>query len=228
MSNQSRFDDEQMWDAFHKFHYLCDKHRFKKLFARADLVRMVADLPGDIVDAGAFKGVSTIQFAHLLETYQPNSRSKVVCFDTFDAKFPRVRSDEKASADRHQTAYRADAFETLVAALDRVGLSHRVEIVRGDIVKTLPKYAAKRPGWRVSLLHCDLDVFKPTLTTLKAAWPRVVCGGIVVFDEYAVDNWGESDAVDRFFAGLKEPVRLKMLPASPTPTAYLVKPFFGA
>lgn len=221
---ESRFDDTAMWDAFHQFHYLCDKHRFKKLFARADLFRMVSDLPGDIVDAGAFKGVSTIQWAHLLETYQPNTRTKVVAFDTFDAKFPQVREDERASAEHHQTTYRKDAYETIVAALERLDLQHRVEIVRGDICETVPKFVASRPGFRISLLHCDMDVYPPTVATLKACWPRVVSGGVVVFDEYAVDNWGESDAVDQFLQenGLK--IRLKTLPSSPTPSAYLIKP----
>lgn len=222
IQTESKFDDTAMWDAFHKFHYLCDKHRFKKLFARADLFRMVADLPGDIVDAGAFKGVSTIQWAHLLETYQPNTRSKVIAFDTFDAKFPQVRADERASAEHHQTTYKKDAYETIVQALERLELAHRVEIVRGDITKTMKKYVDARPGFRISLLHCDMDVYPPTLATLKACWPRVVRGGIVVLDEYAVHNWGESDAADEFFASMG--VRLKTLPSSPTPSAYLVKP----
>ena len=84
-----------MWSAFNEFHYRCDTHRFQKLFARADLVKMIADLPGDIIDAGAFKGTSTLQFAHALETYQPNSRSRVLSFDTFEATFPRTRADER-------------------------------------------------------------------------------------------------------------------------------------
>lgn len=225
IQTESKFDDNAaMWDAFHKFHYLCDKHRFKKLFARADLFRMVADLPGDIVDAGAFKGVSTIQWAHLLETYQPNTRSKVVAFDTFDAVFPQVREDERASAEHHQTAYDKDAYATIVSALKRLELGHRVEIVRGDITKTMAKFIAERPGFRISLLHCDMDVYPPTLETLRACWPRLVSGGIVVFDEYAVHNWGESDAADEFFKEQGVPMRLRTLPSSPTPSAYLVKP----
>ena len=39
----------------------------------------------------------------------------------------------------------------------------------------------------------------------------------------AVDAWGESDAVDAFFATLEDPPQLRMLPVSPTPTAYRVK-----
>ena len=224
MNVQTKTDDAAMWEAFHRFHYLCDQHRFKKLFARADLFRMVADLPGDIVDAGAFKGVSTIQWAHLLATYQPNSRSKVVAFDTFDAKFPQVRADERSAVAVHEALYKGNAYETITLALERVGLDHRVELVRGDIVKTMPKYMKDAPGFRISLLHCDMDVYTPTVATLKACWPRLVRGGVIVFDEYAVGKWGESDAVDEFLAEAGRGAKLKILPSSPTPTAYLVKP----
>ncbi|MDJ0893581.1 MAG: class I SAM-dependent methyltransferase [Alphaproteobacteria bacterium] len=223
MAKPSDHDDVAMWDAWNKFHYLCDTHRFQKIFARADLVRMIAEVPGDIVDAGAFKGTSTLQFAHLLETYQPNSRSKVVAFDTFDAVFPKVRDDEAAAAEAHMRDYDASAFVQLSEAIERLGLRNRIEIVQGDIAETLPNYIQASPGFRISLLHCDLDVYAATLATLEAAWPRLTPGGIAVFDEYAIGEWGESDAVDAFLGSLAEPPELKILASSPTPTAYCVK-----
>lgn len=223
MTMQSNPSDEAMWAAYNDFHYLCDTHRFQKILARAELVRMIAGTPGDIVDAGAYKGTSTIQFAHFLKTYQPNSRSRVVSLDTFDAVFPRIRADEKASAENHMKSYDASAYDHLVEALSRLDLSDRVEILCGDITETLPSYIDANPGFRISLLHCDLDVYPPTMTTLKAAWPRLVPGGLAVFDEYAVANWGESDAVDEFLATLDPVPALKMLETSPTPTAYCVK-----
>jgi len=212
-----------MWDAYNAFHYLCDTSRFQKVLARTELMRLVQDIPGDIVDAGAYKGTSTIQFGHLLRTYQPNSRSKVVSFDTFAAIFPRVRPDEIQSAEEHMQTYDVNAYDNLVAALARLELGSRVELVRGDITETLPDYLNSNPGFRISLLHCDLDVYPATLSTLRAAWGRLVLGGICVFDEYAVANWGESDAVDEFFGSLDNPPELKMLSCSATPTAYCVK-----
>lgn len=215
--------NQKMWDAYNTFHCLCDTSRFQKIFARADLVRLVRDLPGDIVDAGAYKGTSTIQFAHLLKTYQPNSRTKVISFDTFEAVFPRVRADEAQSAKDHMETYDINAYDNLVEALERLDLKDRVEIVRGDITETLPRYISDNPGFRISLLHCDLDVYPATLSTLRAAWDRLVAGGVCVFDEYAVGNWGESDAADEFFATLEQRPILKMLSSSATPTAYCVK-----
>ena len=223
MSKQSDPFDTAMWEVYHKFYFHCDKHRFQKMFARYDLFRMIMDLPGDIVDAGVYKGTSTILWAHLLETYQPNSRTKIIAFDTFEEEFSHARADERGAVEIHQTSYDASAYDNLMAALDRLGLSHRVELIKGDIVSEFPRYLTDNPGFRINLLHCDLDVYLPTTKLLAAAWPRIVGGGIAVFDEYAVGRWGESDAVDQVFATLESPPRLKILAASPTPTAYCVK-----
>lgn len=224
MSKQSSNADETMWQTFNAFHYLCDTHRYQKLLARADLVKKVRDLPGDIVDCGTFKGISTIQFAHFLKTYRPTGAGRVISFDTFEAHFPRVRPDEAAAAADHMSElYDQSAYDNLREALPRLGLDDVVTLVRGDIGDTLPKFLAERPGFRISLLHCDLDVYAATLDVLKMAWPRLVRGGIIVFDQYAVDKWGESDAVDQFLSTLDDAPRVTMVPDTPTPTAYLVK-----
>ena len=214
------------WDAYNEFHFQCDQSRFQKLFARLDLFRMIADLPGDIVDAGAFKGVSTIQFAQMLAAYQPNTRSRVVCFDTFAPQVQNLRPDEVAAGSQLMANYRADSYDHLLRVLDRLGLRQRVDVVRGDIAETLPAYLEERRGFRISLLHCDLDAYEPTLATLRAAWPRVVPSGLVVFDESAVAPWGESDAVDEFFREAAPQVQLKTIGTGRTPSAYVRKPSF--
>lgn len=185
---------------------------------------MSADVPGDVVDCGTFKGISTLQFAHFLSIYRPNAEGRVVSFDTFEAHFPRVRPDEEDSANDHMDRlFEASAFDQLTDAVERLDLTQRVEIVQGDIVETMPAYLAERPGFRISLLHCDLDVYPATKSVLELCWPRLCVGGLVVFDQYAVRNWGESDAADEFLATLPNAPRLRVVPNTPTPTAYLIK-----
>ncbi|MDF1749673.1 MAG: class I SAM-dependent methyltransferase [Alphaproteobacteria bacterium] len=224
MSSRSSNADTQMWEVFNKFHYLCDTHRYQKMLARADIVRQIRDVPGDIVDCGTFKGVSTLQFAHFLKIYRPHGAGKVVSFDTFEAMFPKVRADEMESAKAHmEDLYEESAFAQLTDAVEKLQLADIVTIVQGDITETLPAYIASRPGFRISLLHCDLDVYPATKSILELAWPRIVPGGIVLFDQYAVENWGEADAADEFFATFDNPPRVKILEGTPTPTAYAIK-----
>jgi hypothetical protein len=99
--------------------------------------------------------------------------------------------------------------EALKAAGNRV-LPARVAIVDGDIAETAPAFAETHPGFKISLLHLDLDAAAPTFSALQAFWPRLSRGGIVVLDEYAVDKWSESKAVDDFFAD--KDVEIKTLP----------------
>ncbi len=97
----------------------------------------------------------------------------------------------------------------------------QVELVAGDVQHTAGRYARDNPGFRISLLHMDLDLGDPTFAVLTALWPRVVRGGIAVFDEYASPRWSESEGVDRCFANTD--VRVRTVPHGRTPTAYLVK-----
>ncbi len=219
----SKTDSDRLWAAFNDFHFFCDTARFQKVVARVELGKMVSDVPGDIVDCGAYKGVSTLEFAHLLKIYEPHSRAKVISCDTFEATFPHAREDELAAVNGLMASYEENAYDNLKATLKRLDLEHRVSILKGDILETIPAYLDANPGFRIKLLHCDLDVYAPTLATLKTVWDRVVPGGIIVFDEYAIENWGESDAVDEFFQTLEKPPRLKTLSVAPTPTAYCIK-----
>ena len=221
MTAESKTD--RMFRIYNEFHLVCDSARFRKLFSRVELFRLIADLPGDIIDAGAFKGISTLQFAHLIETYKPNSRTKVLSFDTFDATMPGAREDEKEGVASLMEQYESTAYEVLANTLKEQNLESRVKLIQGDVISTMPAYFDKNPGCRISLLHCDLDIYAPTLVTLETVWPRIVPGGVIVFDEYAIEEWGESDAVDEFFATLDKPPRLRSLPHSSTPTAYCIK-----
>ena len=47
----------------------------------------------------------------------------------------------------------------------------------------------------VALLYMDLDLYQPTLDTLKLVWERIPKGGIIVFDELNHEDYpGETMA----------------------------------
>ena len=75
-----------------------------------------------------------------------------------------------------------------------------VELVPGDITRTVPAYLAAHPELRIALLHIDVDVYEPTRQVLASLWDRVVRNGVVMFDDYGKVE-GETRAVEEFFAG---------------------------
>ncbi len=75
------------------------------------------------------------------------------------------------------------------------------------------------------MLHLDFDVYDATLASLNAFFPLVVPGGVVVLDQYGNQGWGESNAVDEFFAGHE--LKFKRFRWSAGPAAYYVKTRVG-
>ena len=77
-----------------------------------------------------------------------------------------------------------------------VGHVPKVELVRGDATKTIPRYLKENPQLIVSLLYLDFDIYDPTLAALKHFVPRMPKGAVIAFDELNLKDWrGESIAV---------------------------------
>lgn len=212
------------WDAYNQFLNVGTLDRFTKLLARHELYQRVVSLPGDVVEAGVFKGAGLLYWARLIQIFNGSSGRRVIGFDTFEGYPGALRPEERATA----TRFEADAqfepvtVEQLTGAAAGLGLAHRVELVKGDAVVSVPQYAASNPGFRVALLNLDFDTYESTLVCLKQLYPLVVPGGIVAFDDYGVRGWGESDAADEFVRECD--ASLESLPWALSPTAYFVKP----
>jgi hypothetical protein len=184
---------------------------------------MTIDLPGDIVEGGVFKGTGVLLWAKLIEIYNNRSNRKVIGFDTFEG-FTDNNLDYETKALQNNDG--VDKTETTtVDLLNQVaasqGLQDRMELVAGDVVVTLKKYADDNPGFRIALLNVDFDTYVPTKAVLEELYDRVVRGGVVVFDEYAVRTWGESDAVDEFIKD--RGITLRSFSWTQSPTAYFIK-----
>lgn len=202
-----------------------------KAFAHYEVFQKVRDLPGDIVECGVYKGASLLSFARFLETFCPGDRTrKVLGFDHFRGLADRSEKDGfDARVGNTAEGWNPSAFrDTLFALVDAFNADSfvpqrpRVELVDGDVRETAPAYAADNPGLRIALLHLDMDLYEPTLAALKAFWPRLLTGGVVLLDEYAIREWpGETEAVEAFFEGA--PPRIEKFGWASAPGGYFVK-----
>lgn len=216
-------DDATIWDAYNLLLLGSDTERLRKLLARHELFRMTIDLPGDIVECGVLKGSSLMFFLKMLHIFSPGSNKRVIGFDVFES-FPITDESERLQVEAfvEESGFKGITTASLYKKIEEAGFKRdQCDLVAGDISHTAPTYIANNPGLRLSLLHLDLDLDAPTYTALEAFWSRIVVGGVVILDEYAVARWTESNAVDRFFAD--KSVSLKTLTWSRTPTAYIVK-----
>ena len=217
--------EDAIWDAYNLLLGGPDVERIRKMLTRYEFFRRTLELPGDIVEAGVFKGTCLMYFLKLLEIHSPGSIKRVVGFDLFEGWAEQAAEEDRSTvqaylAESDFTGTTPDAIHAMVA---RAGFdAAKCDLVAGDITKTAQQYVEDHPGFRISLLNLDLDLGGPTLGALEALWPRVVRGGMVVFDEYAVAHWSASQGIDAWLAD--RDLQIKTIPWGRSPTAYLVKP----
>ena len=177
----------------------------QSLITRYELYKMVLNVPGDIIECGVYQGNSFLWLANLsviLEPYAINRR--FIGFDTFegfssidDSADPKDISSQHFSDTNYQIIIKS--LENL-DALRPVNKVRRFELVKGDIVTTLPQYVTKHPWMTCAMLILDSDLYKPTMTALKTVLPIMPKGSVIVFDEYNYQNFpGETQAVRELF-----------------------------
>ena len=90
----------------------------------------------------------------------------------------------------------------------------KIELVKGDASKTIPKFIKRNSHLLISLLYLDFDLYKPTKIALKNFLPRMSKGSIIVFDELNDPKWrGETMALLESFKLNK--IKLEKFPFEP-------------
>lgn len=217
-------------DILQAFPVYARRTHLKRFLAHYELFQKIVDLPGDLVELGVFNGTSLMSWANFLEIRCMGDRQrKVWGFDNF-AGFGELEAADgapDARVGKIPGGFAPDSEARLRDAIaifdaDRfIPYKPRVELVKGNIEETVPQWVADHPGVRISLLHFDCDLYRPTMVALKHLYPLVVTGGVVAFDEYGIAPWeGESKAVDEFCRFMD----LHRFTWSSNPGAYLVKP----
>lgn len=63
----------------------------------------------------------------------------------------------------------------------------------------IPQSLGQAPEMRYKFVHIDLDLYEPIRGAIEYFWPRMLPGGVVIFDDYGCLSWpGAKKAVDDF------------------------------
>ncbi|MGB0370713.1 MAG: TylF/MycF/NovP-related O-methyltransferase [Opitutales bacterium] len=204
------------------FYQSCDATRMAKIIAHWDFFQRTWDIFGEFAEFGVFKGVSFLRFAMFRQLMGIPDAKKMLGFDAF-GPFPETEYEE-------DKAHRQDFID--VAGEESIGddqlmelLKHRqcergVELIKGDVCKTLPDYLEKHQATKFSLVHVDVDTYEPSKAVIELCWPRLSPGGIMILDDYGRFP-GETKVVDDYFEG--QGIEIQRHPFTRTP-AYIVKP----
>jgi len=197
------------------------RQHLKRFLAFYEVFKLALPVKGSVVDCGVFRGCSLMAWAKLSTILEPeNLTRRIYGFDTFEG-FPSVhQKDRSAKADPQEGELRSSSYEELqqlVEQYDRdrfLGHISKVELVKGDAAKTIPKFVEDNPHLVVSLLYLDFDLYEPTEVALRHFLPRMPRGALLVLDELDNPIWpGETQAL-RDVAGIDK-LRLRRLEWDP-------------
>jgi len=210
---------EEKMENFPKYVRRQNLTRFLVLY---EIFKKILDVKGSIIECGVNHGYGVISWAKLSAILEPvNLTRRIYGFDTFEG-FPEVSEKDRSRSSNHikEGNLAADSFHEINGLADIndstrfLGHVPKVELVKGDATKTIPKFIDEKPHLMVSLLYLDFDLYKPTKTALEYFYPRMPKGSIIAFDELDNPLWpGETQAMLEFFKEKK--LRIQRLAFDP-------------
>jgi O-methyltransferase len=139
-------------------------------------------VPGDLLEAGVWRGGTTILMRAVLAAYDDDVR-KVWVADSFQG-LPKPDAEAfPADAGLDFTAHEnlSVGVQQVRANFARYGLlDDRVEFLAGWFKDTLPN----APVDRLAVLRLDGDLYESTMDALQALYPKLSVGGYCIIDDY--------------------------------------------
>ena len=170
--------------------YLTSKNLSRLLFFY-EIYQKIVCAHGIIMEFGPRWGQTTSLLSALRGIFEPFNRiRKIVGFDTFSGHVGLTEKDGSA----HNSADGAYAvpgnyeeyLENILRLQEELApMSHikKFELVKGDVVQTLPAYLERHPETIIALAVFDMDIYTPTKAVLDTIKPYLCKGSILVFDE---------------------------------------------
>ena len=167
---------------------------------------LASGVPGDLIEAGVWRGGSAIFMCAVLEAYRDTGRLVWVA-DSF-AGLPKP--DGRYQQDRGDVHWRfhnvlAIPAEVVKANFARYGLlTERVRFLEGWFKDTL----RAAPIERLAILRVDGDMYSSTMDVLENLYPRLSPGGYAIIDDYgAVPACRQAVEDYRARNGIAEPIQ---------------------
>ena len=212
----------EAWNYENGYHWFAPKTRINKLLAQYELYKMIINIPGHIFELGVFKGTSLIRFATFRDALENDFSRKIVGFDVF-GEFPREQlniEDDLKWINRFEASSGNGLDDTEIMSVFNNKGFENIELIKGNIFDTIPKYINENPETKIAILHLDMDVKEPTDFALAELYERLVPGGLIILDDYNAVA-GETISIDNFLNEKK--LKIEKLSFYNVP-AYIKKP----
>jgi O-methyltransferase len=163
-----------------------------RCYVLVSFARYASRLQGDFAECGVYKGGTALLLSRILK----KQKTKLYLFDSFEG-LPKV--DQEKDKWFNEGEFSAGSVECVRELLSP--FLNFIDIRQGWIPETFHGLDDNS----YALVHLDLDLYQSTLDCCNYFYPRLVTGGVLVFDEYGfAAAEGEKDAVDEFFVDKPE------------------------
>jgi len=191
-----------------------------RILYMAELYQKIISTHGVVIEVGVRWGQNLALFSALRSIYEPyNISRKIIGFDTFEG-FVHTSDQDGDSAKVKKGAYNVvDDYEKTLARILGINESinpksneKKYDLIKGDVLQTVPDYLTEHPETLISLIYFDLDLYEPTKFSLEKFLPYCSHNTIFAFDELCYQDFpGETIALrevfgDRKFEVIRSPI----------------------
>lgn len=171
---------------------------------RCVVTALAEDVPGDLIEAGVWRGGACILMRGILAAYGVTDR-RVYVADSFQGlPPPRPALYPADRGDRHyRQRYLAVSLEEVRDNFALYGLlDDQVVFLPGWFADTLPT----APVERLAVLRLDGDMYESTIVALTSLYPKLSPGGYCIVDDYALPPCRAAVHDFRRAHGIEDPI----------------------
>ena len=179
------------------------RQKVTRLLVQYEIFKQISEVKGSIIECGVYHVFGLMAWAQLSAILEPvNLTRRIYGFDTFEG-FPSTHEKDRSQlAEIEAGALHSDPYDELIE-ITRIYDSNRflghipkIELIKGDAVRTIPEFIGNHKHLVVSLLFLDFDLYEPTKAAIENFFPRMPKGAIIAFDELDNPLWpGETQSL---------------------------------
>lgn len=204
----------QVEDYIHHFPAFVGHMTLWRSLTLYELYKKTLGISGHIADVGVFLGASTLLFGKLMQIFEPESLSMVHGFDWF--KGTHVSKEDSLQIEGANLE--SEARVRKLIALQK--LENVVKVHKIDVAKEIEGFFATNPHLRFKLVFLDSGTYDVVSSAIRAFWPRLTPGGLLVLDQY---NHEVAPGEVRAIHDLLPNEKVETIPNSWMPSAYIQK-----
>lgn len=177
-----------------------------KIAAHYELFKKVRHLNGAVVKCGITAEEGFARFAMFRSLAGHRENQKIIAFQKNPSFFEEEITASGEVILKVKTKNAEVSPNNLQNRMIENSKNLRIDFVPGNISDSIPDFLIEHAELKIAMLNIDLDDYEATSTALEYLHPRLVEGGVLIFDNYH-KNTGERKAADDYFKPSKPGVQ---------------------